>query len=309
MNREHVMLAATFKMIDVIPKNHLWSIKYDGMRALWLPTCRGRKVRDVPYSADLVSDRVCTGLFSRYGKVIHAPDSFLDQLPDFPIDGELWTGRRDFQRIISICRSHAGNWEPVKFCVFDAPRYVDVFTDGRINNSQIKEMQIRSCDNQHLCGKNFDDRSLRFRDMYNRLAGHFLPCHPVIQVVQQHILKDSEVRGMLEAELALGGEGVIGRAMDSVWVPKRSKSIIKIKPATDAEAVIVEYTSGEGKYSGMLGAYLVRWNNKRFKLSGMTDYDREHPLAIGTTVTFSYRTLTDDGVPKEARFLREYFPL
>lgn len=312
MNREYVMLASTIKDPSQIPKGLVWSTKYDGMRALWLPTTRGLKVYQVPWCHDPEPQRTCTGLFSRYGKVIHAPDSFLDKLPDFPLDGELWTGRGDFQRLISICRSHNGDWKPVSFRVFDAPRYLDIFTDGRVNNNIVKEKQIVSSDNRHLVGRNFRDYSQAFWTSSGPCQyGDLLYSdfwNDQVQLVQQQSLLLRDVEQEMNKEVNLGGEGLVGRTATSVWVPKRSKGVWKLKPNTDDEAVIMDYIEGKGKHEGRLGAYVVSWAGKQFQLSGMTDYDREHPLARGTTITFRYRTLTDDGYPREARFVREYIP-
>ena len=43
-------------------------------------------------------------LISRLGNRFHAPDWFLEGLPDVPLDGELWIGRKAFQRTVGIVR-------------------------------------------------------------------------------------------------------------------------------------------------------------------------------------------------------------
>ena len=46
-------------------------------------------------------------------------------MPKIALDGELWTGRADFQKIVSIVRtldsSKSAEWKNIKFMVFDAP--------------------------------------------------------------------------------------------------------------------------------------------------------------------------------------------
>lgn len=303
MNREYVMLATAHKDLDNIPKDMLWSIKYDGMRSFWVPTTRGLRVQQVPFCDDPIPDQICTGLFSRYGKVLHAPDVFLDRLPEYPLDGELWTGRNDFQRLVSICRGHNSDWTLVAYMVFDSPRYLDLFTDGRINNNIVKEKLIVAADNAHLRGNDFCSGSEPFLEMYRRLDK--ATCwNGTVRLATQFEL--DSVRTELDREVALGGEGLIGRGINSRWVPKRTKSVIKLKPTQDDECVIVDHLPGEGKHHGRLGSYTVIWKGKRFNLSGMNDYDREHPLAKGTMITFRYKTLTADGFPREARFVREF---
>src|SRR5262249_25649064 len=58
------------------------SEKLDGVRAYW----DGRQ------------------FLSRLGNLFHAPDWFVAGLPEVPLDGELWIGRKLFQRTVSIVR-------------------------------------------------------------------------------------------------------------------------------------------------------------------------------------------------------------
>src|SRR5208283_303367 len=60
---------------------------------------------------------------SRQGNVFHAPDWFVRGLPDAALDGELWIGRKQFQRTVSIVRRQDGGelWKEVRYLVFDAP--------------------------------------------------------------------------------------------------------------------------------------------------------------------------------------------
>jgi DNA ligase-1 len=79
------------------------SEKYDGLRAYW----DGQK------------------LWSRKGNLIHAPDSFLAELPrDIALDGELWIGHGKFEETMSIVRSETPDerWKQVRYMVFDAPQ-------------------------------------------------------------------------------------------------------------------------------------------------------------------------------------------
>src|SRR3954466_8997733 len=41
---------------------------------------------------------------SRQGNLYHAPAWFIEGLPSVPLDGELWIGRKAFQRTVSIVR-------------------------------------------------------------------------------------------------------------------------------------------------------------------------------------------------------------
>jgi DNA ligase-1 len=64
------------------PTSWLLSEKLDGVRAYW----DGER------------------FVSRLGNVFYAPDWFKAGLPAVPLDGELWLGRKKFQRVVSIVR-------------------------------------------------------------------------------------------------------------------------------------------------------------------------------------------------------------
>ncbi len=62
-------------------------------------------------------------LISRLGNPFHAPDWFLEDLPETPLDGELWIGRKAFQRTVGIVRRQDKTdlWKQVRYVAFDAP--------------------------------------------------------------------------------------------------------------------------------------------------------------------------------------------
>ena len=143
----------------------------------------------------------------------------------------------------------------------------------------------------------------------------------------------AQVETFLQKVLDHGGEGVVVRNSEAIWTPKHHKGLLKYKPFDDAEATVTGFTSGRettkgSRLLGKIGALITDFNGKRLELSGLTDTEREFdgPLAAkyaennpgkdmpswaegqrfkkGQTVTFKYRELSDDGIPKEARFWR-----
>jgi DNA ligase-1 len=98
---------------------------------------------------------------------------------------------------------------------------------------------------------------------------------------------------------------VLHRA-DARYHAGRSDDLLKFKPFDDAEARVVGYRPGKGKYAGMVGALLVQdAHGRRFALgSGLRDADRAKPPRIGSQVTFRYNGLTAKGTPRFARYLR-----
>src|SRR5262249_53879808 len=118
------------------------SEKLDGMRAYWDGgITRGMSCYEVPFAnvekdGRYVTPPKATGLWTRYGKPIQAPLWFLDELPKFPLDGELTMGRGTFQDVISACRRiepRDADWEKVSYRVFDLPDYGDTFRDGNLS--------------------------------------------------------------------------------------------------------------------------------------------------------------------------------
>ena len=79
-----------------------------------------------------------------------------------------------------------------------------------------------------------------------------------------------------------------------------------IKPLDDAEATVIGHIPGKGKYEGKMGALRVETaDGKRFQIgTGFTDAVRANPPATGTQVTYTYRGLTKNGLPRFASYLR-----
>jgi len=87
-----------------------------------------------------------------------------------------------------------------------------------------------------------------------------------------------------------------------VWTATRNSNGLKYKPLKMGTCTIVGYTEGNGRNEGRAGAFLVKSEFGDFKINCGTDEQREGAyLLVGKTVEFTYRELTDDGVPFEAR--------
>jgi DNA ligase-1 len=86
----------------------------------------------------------------------------------------------------------------------------------------------------------------------------------------------------------------------------RNTELMKLKKHQDAEATIIGFSEGKGKYQGKIGALIVETSSGiSFKIgSGLTDYLRNNPPAIGTSIAFKYNGLTQAGIPRFARFWR-----
>ncbi len=228
------------------------SEKLDGVRAYWT----GEK------------------FLSRQGNEYHAPDWFVDKLPAFPLDGELWMDRKMFQKTVSIVRRQdkSEHWKNIRFLVFDAPAEKGSFEE--------RLEIIRT----HLNSKN----------TYIEQLSH-IPCESSVHLKEE-----------LQRVEALGGEGLMLRQPKSLYEIGRSNTLLKIKSFIDAEAVVLEYQPGKGKHKGKMGALSVQLDNGTlFSIgTGFSDHQRANPPEIGSTISFRYQELSDDGVPRFPSFLR-----
>ncbi|MFL6519717.1 MAG: DNA ligase [Chthoniobacterales bacterium] len=214
-------------------------------------------------------------LWSRKGNRIHAPDYFLAELPrDVALDGELWIGYGKFEETISIVRSETPDdrWKLIHFMVFDAPQASGPF------EQRMQFLRATLSDQNHFV----------------RIVAQE-PCKGAAQLLAE---RDRVVR--------LGGEGLMLRQPGSLYEPRRSPTLLKVKPFDDAEATVVAHEPGQGKYVGKLGALRVRTDDgKEFSIgTGLTDADRESPPAIGTVITYRFRGLTAKGLPRFPSYLR-----
>jgi DNA ligase-1 len=206
---------------------------------------------------------------SRQGNLYHAPDWFIEGLPDVPLDGELWLGRKKFQRAVSIARRQdkSEHWRELRFVVFDAPE----------------------------AGGAFEERVAFLQDLFARRRLEFAEAHA------QDLCRDL---AHLKAELArveeLGGEGLMLRQPGSKYAVGRSTTLLKVKTFHDAEAKVIGHQGGAGRHKGRLGALLaVLPDGTQFSVgTGFSDAERSAPPPVGSTITFRYQELSEGGVPR-----------
>jgi len=214
-------------------------------------------------------------LWSRKGQVIHAPSYFLAELPlGIALDGELWIGRGKFEETVSTVRSERPDdrWEKVHFMVFDAPQAKGTFEE---------RMQ-------------FLRTTLPETNRFVRV------------VAQKRCAGAAQLLAERDRAVKLGGEGLMLRQPGSQYEPRRSPTLLKVKPYDDAEATVIAHEPGKGKFAGQLGALRVRTDDGReFSIgSGLTDAQRQSPPPIGTVITYRFRGLTAKGMPRFPTYLR-----
>jgi DNA ligase-1 len=215
-------------------------------------------------------------LRSRAGNVFAAPAWFIAKLPKQPLDGELWIARGQFEKLSGAVRKTTpqdDEWRQIKYMIFELPDAPGTFAE---RYEQIKRI---------VAAANF----------------------PQLVAVEQFRLPDNAAlkRKLVEIVRA-GGEGLMLHRADAPYVTGRNNALLKLKPLDDAEATVIGYVPGKGKYTGMMGALRVEMaDGKRFQIgTGFTDVVRANPPAIGTLITFTYRGLTKNGLPRFASYLR-----
>lgn len=298
-------LAHSIGEIDVT--GWLVSEKLDGMRCIWDGgVTRGRAASAVPW-ANPNESRVSTGLWTRLGHVISAPDWWIDKLPAMALDGELYS-KTLRQEIMSIVKRHVPDerWSKIILAVFDSPGTA-FYTSRAVSETHFK--RYIKVDTSY-CAPTFFN--LPYSEVYKNLV-QMLYQHPIARVLEQRPIDDMRTLDqMLGLTVNAGGEGLMARNPRSYYECCRTRHLLKIKRADDAEGTVIGWESGEGKLAGMMGALIVEMSNGvRVKMSGFTDWERgitgdwpsEFPK--GTIVTFKYNGLSKDSVPQFPRYWRK----
>lgn len=361
--REFLQLADTYDAAKHKIAGFYLSEKLDGKRSFWDGgITRGMQTKDVPWAS--VTDPktgsgkgkvklLSTGLWTRYGNPICAPDSFLNALPACPLDGELWAGRGKFQLTVSITSGDEADsrFDQISYAVYSSPALSHIFATGEIKNANF-HLMVNSDEIEKFiqarvkktgiglvsipAGATFEDELLFLRGALETQNDHVF-LHQQIKLSNNEEEARAQADEFLAKVLDKGGEGGMFRNPAATWTPKRHKGLLKFKPFKDAEAVVIGFVSGKegriGQALGKIGALRVRTvdfeNNVEFEIgSGLTLEEREflnadmskHAAASpgtdmptfyqgkhikkGDTITFKYRELSDDGIPKEGRYWR-----
>ncbi len=247
-------LLANVANAAIDPTPYLVSEKYDGVRAIW----DGKTLR------------------SRSGNSFNAPAWFIAKLPPRPLDGELWLGRGQFEKLSGYVRKTTPQdeeWRQIKYMVFELPDAPGTFEQ---RYQQIKQIVATANWSQ------------------------------LIAVEQFRLADNAALKRKLNEVIRAGGEGLMLHLADATYITGRNDALLKLKPLEDAEATVIAHLPGKGKYTGMMGALQVETaDGKRFQIgTGFTDAVRANPPAVGTMITFTYRGLTKNGLPRFASYLR-----
>ena len=178
------------------------------------------------------------GAFSRTGKPWLNIDHILSSLvpvfhkhPDLILDGELYNHelKNDFEKIISLVRK-------------TKPTAVH---------------RVESCDLVQFHCYDYIDSSAMFEQRMKFLSTAALYSY-CVKYVPTHSVATRDLANAIHADwLEAGYEGSILR-LNGVYECKRSYNLQKFKDFHDTEATIVGYVPGKGKFTGLIGKFLMR---------------------------------------------------
>jgi len=270
-------------MSPMSPMSPMSSIKFNSSKGVLLAHTHTNE-NPVGYYASEKYDGIRalwngTNLLSRTNKIINAPSWFIDSLPKqkFILDGELFGNRASFDELSSIVSKKQPidtEWRKIKYMVFDITNLQLPFKDRFYTLEKFKE------------------------NTYFKIVKHIL------------ITNKSQFNSMYKNILNKKGEGIMLRDPDSFYVQKRSKSLLKVKPTNNSNAIIYNFIEGKGKNIDSLGAFVVQNENKKFKIgTGFTSNMRKKYWSLknklkGKVVTYTHKGVTSKGIPRHPSFLR-----
>jgi DNA ligase-1 len=214
-------------------------------------------------------------LWSKNGTLFQPPPAFVADLPPFALEGELWGGRGSFAATAAVVQrlDDPAGWLGLRFGVFDVPQAPGPFRQ-RIE-----------------------------------LVSAWFTAHPsahAFVIAQQPVRDRDALRRELQRIERLGGEGLIVRDPEALYLGGRRPEILKVKSFQDGEAVVVGHLPGRGRNAGLLGALLVELpDGTRFKIgTGFSAAERGNPPPLGATITFKHHGHYRSGLPRFPVFLR-----
>jgi DNA ligase-1 len=223
-------------------------------------------------------------LYTRNGKEVFGFDHIVEELNTLGtydlIDGELYSPEIPFQEIQGYVMRKKNVVEEDKKKIF---YNIFVMLDGGMTTTQkmIDKMELTS----HW-SKTWPFQYLRFVE-YEIIPNDF-----------------DKIKELNDKYVAEGYEGVMLRSMNQVYDWKRSDALLKYKSFKESDLKIVDMVEGEGKYKGMLGAFVCEGKVEGHKVktevgSGFNDEQREEfwkekKTIIGTLAEIKYQNLSDD---------------
>jgi DNA ligase-1 len=195
------------------------------------------------------------------------------------LDGELFTKRGDFQRVMGMVRKTVpvdSEWRQIKFMAFDVVTLNVPFE--------------------------------RRYDALKRIVRQTASPHLVL-VENRIVTSRAQLESLHRQITAKGGEGLMLRVPGSLYEGKRTSNLLKLKRDEDDEAIVVGHEFGQGKNANQMGKLVVRWKHTRSVFhvgSGFTDRQRRdyrRLFPINTIIRVKYNGMTNSNKPRFPIFM------
>jgi len=241
-SKDEVMLAMDWDFETVNPRRWFWSEKMDGIRGYWDGS----------------------NMFSKEGNYINTPASIRSQLPDFPLDGELWMGRNSFYE----CKRKmlTGDWSGVSYNIFDAPKFPGSFSERL----------------QHLRSTIKQSEAVKVVDMKQ--------CSGIDQLWS-----------LLREIVREGGEGIVLRKDGSPYIGGRSENLLRVKPLfMDVVQIIENEEMVEENGAFVFKPALVRnsWGAEFRLFQRISEKRFRHFHDSNRSLVIAFNSVTTQGNPR-----------
>ena len=186
--------------------------------------------------------------YTRNGHKVSGLDHLVGSLEfsdsGWQLDGELYIPDVPFDRASGIIRSLSTEKPNVHYAVFD--------TRHDYSKPQKERLDWLAA-RLPACGSGFVIEHIPYREVFNL----------------------NDLMAIYRRVRLAGKEGLVVKNPFGTYVEKRSNLWMKMKPVSSEEYKIVNYFEGEGKYSGMLGGFIVQVGSKEVRVgSGFSDPER-----------------------------------
>lgn len=188
--------------------------------------------------------RNSSGLWTREGFPIQAPDKFLNQLPRFPLWGELWAGYGNYKLVKSVCDAHSTHPEfsKLSFAILGSPPLSRLFYSSVIETKLFRrklswtfiESWIQNLEKDRLVdfavmadSCTFDLELVTLRESIDtQLSQVYL--HQQTRLPNNNEEAQRVIASKFRTYLDLGSEGVILKDSRLRWVPYPCDYFLKV---------------------------------------------------------------------------------
>lgn len=270
-------------------QGYVVSEKLDGVRALW--------------------DGI--NLKSRSGKAFSPPKCWVENLPDFALDGELFIARGKFEEVLSVvskgdsqceeCKCE--EWSKVGYFIFDVPQA------NQKSSAESSEKSYTLLERLALLESWLENRANKTNKISQAkttqaknsadLERTKASKNPILHIIPQESVPSQEaLQKKLKEVEKLGGEGLVIRKNSAPYERFRTTNAMKLKSYSDTECVVVAHNQGKGKFSHALGSLTC----ESLPLDSATTKSAKNTKNVDSTQPKKIKDSTDSTQPAPLTF-------